>query len=358
VRRDLDLDIDGVNFGVGPSHCDFGSDIEEIRKLPIERVAEELTKYARKYYSIHDDLPVATLDFWDKSIEFLPESIIYFDFYDPGSKKYQVGFSVHHMKPVSEATFRPAAQREFRKFGLRLMDFDKPEMGYPDEISEWVATASFDGTGLLFSDIFDARRKIIPNLFFHHAEYSDPKIILESIKGGGIERLIGRSESSILEAKSFPYENKTEGNWKFELCQDVSRFANSENGGLLIIGLSTKKIGKTDTIKKLCPFPYNASRIQSYRDVIDAHVCPPIDGLEVESIEIEGGHIVCILIPGQHESQKPYLVQGGFNRGKFDSSVISISRRRGEGSIPITAREIHTYLAAGRALLRNLPRNS
>lgn len=53
-------------------------------------------------------------------------------------------------------------------------------------------------------------------------------------------------------------------------------------------------------------------------------------------------------IPPQPEEIKPFLVSGAIVDGAF----ISIVRRRGEGSVPTTAQEMHSTLVAGRALLR------
>jgi hypothetical protein len=75
--------------------------------------------------------------------------------------------------------------------------------------------------------------------------------------------------------------------------------------------------------------------------------------LSVSQIPVVGGHIVLIDVPSQPEEHKPFLVQGAVTTdGKVEGGFISIVRRRGEDSIPITAVAIHATLSAGRALLR------
>jgi hypothetical protein len=62
--------------------------------------------------------------------------------------------------------------------------------------------------------------------------------------------------------------------------------------------------------------------------------------------------LVLIDVPPQPEELKPFLVHGAIVNGRIEGAFISIVRRRGESSIPITAPMIHSTLAAGRALLR------
>jgi hypothetical protein len=57
-------------------------------------------------------------------------------------------------------------------------------------------------------------------------------------------------------------------------------------------------------------------------------------------------------IPPQPEELRPFLVHGAIVNGRVEGAFISIVRRRGESSIPITAPMIHSTLAAGRGLFR------
>jgi hypothetical protein len=62
--------------------------------------------------------------------------------------------------------------------------------------------------------------------------------------------------------------------------------------------------------------------------------------------------IILVLVPPQPEELKPFLVTGAIVGDRVEGAFISIVRRRGEHSIPISAPAIHASLAAGRALLR------
>ncbi|GAA4065863.1 ATP-binding protein [Actinomadura miaoliensis] len=209
------------------------------------------------------------------------------------------------------------------------------------------------GPSTSLGNLFIMRRELAYAAFFPRTATHEPRLVLEMIRAGLVGNLIGVPESHCLEVKSAPYDMKNNGKiWKVELAQDVAKFANSEDGGLLVIGATSKRIGGVDTITKIKPIPPKDTRIQSYRQVLDAHIHPPISSIGIEAVPFSGGEILCIHIPPQHEESKPYLVQGGIFKGKYDAGVISIVRRRDEDCIPISAREIHAMLAAGRALFK------
>ncbi|MBF6336831.1 hypothetical protein IU450_13140 [Nocardia abscessus] len=65
-----------------------------------------------------------------------------------------------------------------------------------------------------------------------------------------------------------------------------------------------------------------------------------------------GDWVIAAGIEPQDEELKPFLVHGAIVGGRVEGAYISIVRRSGEDSIPISAQQIHSTLAAGRALLR------
>jgi hypothetical protein len=87
------------------------------------------------------------------------------------------------------------------------------------------------------------------------------------------------------------------------------------------------------------------------RALIDRQIYPLVEGLSVHSVTFGGGVIAMIDVPPQEEASKPFLVTGAMVGGRHEGAFISIVRRRGEDSIPITAAAIHSMLSAGRRLL-------
>lgn len=183
---------------------------------------------------------------------------------------------------------------------------------------------------------------------------------VDLIRGGRADLLIGLSESAWLDAKSQHYDLTSHAG-KISLAQAVSRFCNAEEGGIVVVGMDTKRVPGGEIIKSLKPVPLNTGTPRRYRQVLELQLFPFPAGLNIETVETSSGHgLVVLSIPPQDEELKPFLVHGAIVDGRVEGAFISIVRRSGEDSIPITAQQIHSTLAAGRALLRRgqLPRDS
>jgi hypothetical protein len=175
--------------------------------------------------------------------------------------------------------------------------------------------------------------------------------VLDLLRAGRAEVLVGQSEGDWLDVKSQDYELSTDAG-KISLAQDVARFANAEYGGIVVVGMGAKKSGDAEIIKDLRPVPLDARGLRRHRQAINNRIFPPPDGLSVEEVMVSGGRLIVLHVPPQPEELKPFLVHGAIVDGRVEGAFISIVRRRGEASIPVTATAIHTLLAAGRALLR------
>ncbi|MFG1796695.1 hypothetical protein [Nocardia sp. NPDC049149] len=173
------------------------------------------------------------------------------------------------------------------------------------------------------------------------------------LAAGHPQWLVGEYESSWLEVKSTGYDiNSFAG--KIELAQDVARFANATEEGILICGLRTKRTIEGDKIVKLTPLECDRKLPVRYRKVIDDYVYPPLDGLHVEMFSDRGGGCyLAVRVPAQRDESKPFLVCGAVVDGVSEGAFISIVRRSGEHSIPTTAAAIHAYLSAGRKALNS-----
>ncbi|WP_157163088.1 AlbA family DNA-binding domain-containing protein [Actinoalloteichus spitiensis] len=179
----------------------------------------------------------------------------------------------------------------------------------------------------------------------------DKATVLANLRKGAHDAMIGLQENSWLEFKQSV--NLTSEAAKIELAQDVSRFANAESGGILSIGYRTEKRAGLDTVAKPTPVPTSMATASQCEKVIDSRVYPMIRGLEVFEISAGNGlGVITIVVPAQMEDDKPFLVHGAIVEGEIEGGFFSIVRRRGEGSVPISAREIHAALAAGHKILR------
>jgi hypothetical protein len=201
----------------------------------------------------------------------------------------------------------------------------------------------------------------------------DVHALLSGLRGGPIDvvsaahllrarlphLLVGLPESEWLEVKSEPYAlqapEKASKRAKIELAQDVARFANGDVPALLVIGLRTAKEDGGEVVRKVTPAKRSVLSVDQYRKVIDAHVHPAIDGLTVETVDIGNGRALLMIgVPAQPSDYKPFLVHGAIVGERIEGAFISIVRRRGDGSVPTTASQIHAALVAGRALLQEM----
>jgi hypothetical protein len=159
-------------------------------------------------------------------------------------------------------------------------------------------------------------------------------------------------EGEWLDAKSQHYDLATTRG-KVSLAEAVGRFANAEDGGIIVVGMDTKRIPGGEVIRSVRPAPIDTATTRRYRQTIESRLFPFPIGLEIQTVEAGiGKGLVVICIPPQEEELKPFLVHGAIVGDRVEGAYISIVRRSGQDSIPITAQQIHSTLAAGRALLR------
>ena len=119
------------------------------------------------------------------------------------------------------------------------------------------------------------------------------------------------------------------------------------------MGMATKKVPGGEEIRRLCPMPRDKAMLGRYQRALEDHLFPPPDNLRIETIDMPDNEMLILIdVPPQPEELKPFLVHGAVVDDKAEGAFISITRRRGESSIPITAQAIHSTLAAARALLR------
>lgn len=176
---------------------------------------------------------------------------------------------------------------------------------------------------------------------------------LDLLRGGHAEVLIGQPESDWLEVKVDHYDLSARTG-KIKLALAVSRFANAEAGGLVVVGMATKNLPGGEVVRAVRPLPDDPGMQRRYRSALSQHLYPPPDGLEIEPVPVAGrdGMLMVINVPPQPEELKPFLVHGAIVDGAVEGAFISIVRRRGDASIPTTAPALHSTIAAGRALLR------
>jgi Putative DNA-binding domain len=171
-----------------------------------------------------------------------------------------------------------------------------------------------------------------------------PSTARDLVRARRADLLLGQAESHWLECKQQPHRDDERG--KLELAKDVASFANSRNGGLLVIGLSTKRRGEQDIIAALRPFPVAGKRAGALRRILDHRIYPPVENLEIDFVGYgETKAIVTVFVPGQPIELRPFLVRGAIVDGKVIGSLISVVRRRGDETIDTSISALHAAIA-------------
>lgn len=181
-----------------------------------------------------------------------------------------------------------------------------------------------------------------------------PSTLADIVRAGQSEALLGQTENQWLEIKSEHFYPETPKG-KFRFLRSVVQFANTDEGGILLLGAKTESRSGVDVIEKITPLPRSqetSKRKEQYKSALTDAVFPPIKNLSIEEIQLDSGSMMIFLIPPQPEELKPFLIHGIEEDRKKNNQYISFVERNGDAVYTYTPQSIHSMLAAGKALLR------
>jgi hypothetical protein len=178
-----------------------------------------------------------------------------------------------------------------------------------------------------------------------------PSTALDLLRAGKGNLLRGQPESAWLEAKALPYKLSDES-VKYELGKDVAAMANSREGGIIVLGMSTekkKRKSEVDTIGDYNEIDLKRVKRQQYRHLVAKWVYPTLNGFEVELIEgsAKDWGIAILVIPPQLETKRPFLVQGAVDDGNVLGSHVLLPWRREDDISAMDAVAIHDRIRLG-----------
>jgi Putative DNA-binding domain len=172
------------------------------------------------------------------------------------------------------------------------------------------------------------------------------------LQSGFATCLEDQEEGPWLEAKRAPYRLDEDAQ-KYELAKDVAAFANSDEGGVIVIGARTRTVNGSDVVHKITDVPLELVKRDSYRKIISDRVHPQVENLDVRTVGRVNGHgIAYIHVPQQRRELQPFLVKGALVDGKISTRFVSLPKRVGEDTAHAPIAEIHSLLQAGRVALR------
>lgn len=239
----------------------------------------------------------------------------------------------------------------------RLSFLDVDAYNYHDDDWQLSVTIGFNPRSRMLLDLYHDALEI-KALIEASSGGVTRETIAELIRGGHVKALLGQPEGEWLEAKRQHADFDSELG-KIRLAQWVAQFANSPEGGVVVLGLATKNHGNGDVIAKITPLPRKLGIRRKYVQVLETKVIPPIENLAVEVIAYGESDLVLIEVPPQNEENKPFLVHGAVLEGKTQGNFFSIVHRRNDEMASTHPAQVHANLTVGRAFLRRseLPRN-
>lgn len=351
-----------IEFDLWPAGTDYETYAPLVEDIKIRKCLDALMAHSEQMPNVVENSEPIRIDLWvelDKNHLFAWEkNALGIAINHDEQGKFRAEFTLNTAIGMQSEVIRNSILPAVETSGFKLGDIKPLDNEWPildaDGYHGWTCWVTDFPEDASFADLFVLRHNLSQTVFLLQDIISTPYLALKMVQLGQAQALLGLNESEWLEVKSFPYElkNIAEDSWKHELAQDVVQFANTQIGGLLAIGFRTKRKAGLDAIVKITPVPASDTRLQAYRDVLKRRIHPPITRLTIESYSWDGGQIICIFVPSQPNENQPYLVSGTIVSGSFVRSGVTIVRRQGDASIPITAQELHSMLVAGRAFLR------
>ncbi|MDF2258293.1 RNA-binding domain-containing protein [Streptantibioticus ferralitis] len=170
----------------------------------------------------------------------------------------------------------------------------------------------------------------------------------EAVVAQAPDKLLGLRECVWLDAKRDPYHLSSPAQIE-ELTKDVAAFANAPSGGLLLLGISTRREGDSEVLCELCPFERDAVNLDQVRKLIRERITPPPRGVDVDWIPCdEGRGIVAVDVPPQPSSSLPYVLAAPVGKhGQVNQHTVVVPLREADGTHWLPRSEVQRLLAAG-----------
>jgi hypothetical protein len=181
------------------------------------------------------------------------------------------------------------------------------------------------------------------------------ELTIEEVAGilskGAFDEFISAVEHEQFECKSGLYDIRAVKG-KIELAKDVSALANSA-GGYLLIGPATEKdqLHNEDEVKSVSQFPSSLFQPDTYRNILNAFIYPPIPNLEIQwyagKDEPTKG-IASIFVPPKSVDEKPFLVVQSDVDSQVSGSLFGYFERVGDDALPTSVHMIRDMMKDGK----------
>jgi hypothetical protein len=168
-----------------------------------------------------------------------------------------------------------------------------------------------------------------------------------ALRDGKPAELLGLAECRWLDAKDGVYQLDDPAKAE-ELVKDVAGFANAKAGGLLLVGVSTRKEHDREILDQVRPVQRALVDLDRHRKLIRERVIPPPRGVSVEWIDCgQGTGVLAIDVPAQPPACLPYVVPGPARAATVSRVSVAVPVREGDATPWLPQAEIQRLLAAG-----------
>lgn len=175
--------------------------------------------------------------------------------------------------------------------------------------------------------------------------------LLTILDTGDFDLLIGQMETDWLDCKRDIYPTSNGDKGKRELAKDISSFANTKDGGYILIGIETEKREQqhTDTIKAIHPISQNTIDVEQYYNIIKEWVYPlPEIKIEWKKYREADKGIIVINVSPQKDAIKPFLItKTTDDSGKRIEILFGYAERKRANSEPKKIAELHQLVRDG-----------
>ncbi|MBF6411611.1 hypothetical protein [Nocardia cyriacigeorgica] len=184
------------------------------------------------------------------------------------------------------------------------------------------------------------------DLLMNEPDSATPSTLFQAVQFGELQSLLGAAETGTLDAKKDHYSRRDDRK-RIELACDAAAFANSGQGGIIIIGARTVRDSHgRDVIAEVGGCPIDKGAEDRYRSALQDLIYPDLEGVEMCRSASPLGELFAILIPAQNSDRIPFFVRGGtLGEKRASTAMFQVPVRRG-ASNPSSVRlnEIHNRL--------------
>jgi hypothetical protein len=174
--------------------------------------------------------------------------------------------------------------------------------------------------------------------------------VLRFLDAGDFDALIGAVETAEVDFKRSPYR-LNEASEAFELAKDVTALANTETGGILVVGFQTRSPEESglDTVETVHPFARSLFDRDQWLAKVHQLAYPTVVGLDAvfkPSADDPDRGVAVIVVPAQAAESRYFVVAKQFvSDDGAPGWMIGLSVRSGDRNRLLSIGEIHALLS-------------